>query len=293
MNTGIKVVLHVMAGDGPNDMMYGNDGGLKEKLQELSGLNFKFVSFCNQFLEGRTLDNFLTECKDAHVVIVDAWNHPTDDSYGSPAWENAYRSMANIVIQVKRMNPLATIFADLMEGTRKVAVHEYAEPIRNWTDEKIISAIMEYDFHDDRPTVLVFDDTQKHLKAAREQLSDICNLVITDQYERAEQLLQFRSFDCVLLDLLVPPSPRTLGPEGQKHLGTEMPLTPILAFLALSQGVKKVGILTDANHHNHPASAALDIFRDPFMLGDAKVIMSNAPTRDGLKCWDKLFADLS
>lgn len=67
-------------------------------------------------------------------------------------------------------------------------------------------------------------------------------------------------FDVVLTDLLVLPSAQQQGPEGSRLLRTQMPLGAIIALLALAGGVKKVAVVTDTNHHNHPASAAFDCF---------------------------------
>jgi CheY-like chemotaxis protein len=68
-------------------------------------------------------------------------------------------------------------------------------------------------------------------------------------------------FDVVLTDLLVPASRQAQGPDGSQFVGQEMPLGAVIALLALSAGVTKVAVVTDMNHHNHPASAAFDCFR--------------------------------
>jgi len=67
-------------------------------------------------------------------------------------------------------------------------------------------------------------------------------------------------FDVVLTDLLVPASRQAQGDVGRALVGKEMPLGTIIALLALVAGVKKVAVVTDMNHHNHPASAAFDCF---------------------------------
>lgn len=65
-------------------------------------------------------------------------------------------------------------------------------------------------------------------------------------------------FDIVLTDLLVPASRQAQGGEGMKFVGQEMPLGTTIALYALCAGVKKVAVVTDMNHHHHPASAAFD-----------------------------------
>ena len=70
------------------------------------------------------------------------------------------------------------------------------------------------------------------------------------------------NFDVVLTDLLVPASRQAQGPDGMGMVGQEMPLGATIALLAIAVGVKKVAVVTDMNHHNHPASAAFDCFRE-------------------------------
>lgn len=65
-------------------------------------------------------------------------------------------------------------------------------------------------------------------------------------------------FDAVLLDLLMPASKMTMGPEGMKFVGQEMPTGFALALKAVLAGAKFVAVVTDTNHHDHPASAMLD-----------------------------------
>ncbi len=99
--------------------------------------------------------------------------------------------------------------------------------------------------------------------------------------ELEEQFTTRNNFDAVLTDLLVPASRQAQGDEGQRLVGQEMPLGSIIALLAISNGVKRVAVVTDMNHHNHPASAALDCFEPngPETLaggvGEVKVLCTN------------------
>ena len=70
----------------------------------------------------------------------------------------------------------------------------------------------------------------------------------------------YPDFDIVLTDLLVPASQQAMGEDGLKFVGQEMPLGTTIALLALCSGVKKVAVVTDINHHDHPGSAAFDRF---------------------------------
>lgn len=86
------------------------------------------------------------------------------------------------------------------------------------------------------------------------------------------------NFDVVLLDLLMPASRQAQGDVGAPFVGKEMPLGTFLILLALNAGVKNIGMVTDKNHHNHPASAALDpINRKVIMVGETKIFATNYP----------------
>jgi len=81
-------------------------------------------------------------------------------------------------------------------------------------------------------------------------------------------------FDVVLTDLMVPASGQAQGQEGDRFVGQEMPLGTTIALLALVAGVKKVAVVTDMNHHSHPASAAFDCFGSMDKAG-ANIICTN------------------
>lgn len=271
----MKVVLHVMAGNGPDDHYYGVGGSVHRDLEKMTGLKIDLVSFSGVYLHGADLDRFVEECRDATAVITDTWTHPNDSNYGSREWNSAHENMTYAVRRVRGVNPLAPIFAELMEGLYKVDVHKVATPFASWCDlAAFASAIKQSQPKEGQPWVLVFDDAEQHRQAALEQLADV-NLVVADTYDRAEELILAVRFDYVLLDLLVPASAKTMGNTGLQYVGQQMPLTPILAFLALSRGVKKVAVLTDAGHHDHPASAALDVLGQTMALGDSKVLLTN------------------
>lgn len=116
--------------------------------------------------------------------------------------------------------------------------------------------------------ILVFDDSQVHRDAAISQLAGH-ELVVVETYDQAEQFLSkeirgmpnsdFQEFDVVMTDLMVPPSNRSLSPSARMDFeGKELPLGIFIAIRALSVGVKKVAVITDASHHDHPGSAIFD-----------------------------------
>ncbi len=76
-----------------------------------------------------------------------------------------------------------------------------------------------------------------------------------------KELEKQANFDVVMTDLMVPASKRQQGPRGERFVGQEMPLGTTIALLALSVGVKNVAVVTDMNHHDHPAAAMFDCFK--------------------------------
>jgi hypothetical protein len=143
--------------------------------------------------------------------------------------------------------------------------------------------------------ILVVDDSLRHLEAARQSLADH-ELTLVDSYTAAQILLQKGApFDAVLSDLMMPAEPQTLGPEGLKFLGHQIPIGFVVALLAARVGVKRIAVVTDANHHNHPMSAALDWIgsaywdgkeRPTFKVNGAAVLIAHAKLLpDGGKDW--------
>jgi CheY-like chemotaxis protein len=82
-------------------------------------------------------------------------------------------------------------------------------------------------------------------------------------------------FNVVLTDLLVPASNQAMGGEGARLVGQEMPLGTTIALLSLTAGVKNVAVVTDMNHHHHPASAAFDCFKTDNRAPDINLLCTN------------------
>jgi hypothetical protein len=127
-------------------------------------------------------------------------------------------------------------------------------------------------------SILVIEDTLKHQQAARLQLAEH-DVTIAGGYAEGNKLIWENEgkWDVVLLDLMLPASMCGAGGSGEKMEGQEMPIGTILAFLALKNGCKNVAIVTDLNHHKHPASAAFDWFggKKRFQVGDANIFFTN------------------
>lgn len=108
--------------------------------------------------------------------------------------------------------------------------------------------------------ILVIDDNDANLAAAKAQLGIKHSVTVANSYEEGQQLLwKKHQFDVVLVDLLMPGK---LGAcrRSEESYGKEMPIGIFLALLAAKHGAQYVGVLTDSDHHAHPASACFDAF---------------------------------
>lgn len=162
--------------------------------------------------------------------------------------------------------------------------------------------------------ILVIDDSQIHLQAARQTLVGH-ELTLCATHDKAlEHLLPKRDeeklnallakcpetaperapavekayadsllpyWDAVLCDLLMPAGNNAQGREGYQYVGQEMPVGWALALRAAKAGAKFVAVVTDMNHHDHPASAMLDGL-GTLRLDGAKALMTNMPQRVGI-----------
>jgi len=151
--------------------------------------------------------------------------------------------------------------------------------------------------------ILVIDDEKNHRRSA-EMLLKGHNLLVVGSYDEAAGFLTSKidygfanilqkdkglsyaeaiekattrpNFDVVLTDLMMPASRSAQGPEGLAFVGKQMPVGTFLILLALAAGVKNIGMVTDMNHHNHPASAALDpIGGSVITVGETKIFATN------------------
>ena len=124
--------------------------------------------------------------------------------------------------------------------------------------------------------ILVFDDSKTEQFGATAQLKQHETTVVST-YDEAEKKLLEENWDMFMTDLMVPASAKQLV-RGDKQIGKEAPLGIFLLVLALKQGVKKVALITDMNHHKHPASAALDPLVDTPFSVNGTVLISNNPS---------------
>lgn len=152
--------------------------------------------------------------------------------------------------------------------------------------------------------ILVIDDTQKHLDSAVKTLEGH-DVTLCSSYDEALKLLEEKAvdtrlpyWDAVLCDLLMPAGKDAMGAKGDQYIGQEMPVGWSLALVAARRGARYVGVLSDTNHHDHPASAMLDRLDDEhwephiFNIDGASVLMTNwveyADNEKRDKHWGKL-----
>lgn len=156
--------------------------------------------------------------------------------------------------------------------------------------------------------ILVIDDSANHQKSAQQVLGTLHDLTVVGSHDEALELLETKLdeakyktlcaqykeqgvkdyyrraadesrlpyWDAVLCDLLMPAGRNAQGGDGLKYVGQEMPVGWSLAITAALRGAKYVAVVTDMNHHHHPASAMLDSMnRAVFVLHGAKALFTN------------------
>lgn len=118
--------------------------------------------------------------------------------------------------------------------------------------------------------VLVIDDNSLHQQSARQTLKEH-ELLVATSYEEGFQLLtpffdgyvakgeKGMVFDAVLSDLLMPAPGTMLSPDAKReHEDKEQPLGWALVLRAVLNGARFAAVVSQTNHHDHPAAFALD-----------------------------------
>jgi hypothetical protein len=135
----VKVVLYCQSCHGnDSDGVYGENRMIHHELQKKAGCDIEYRAFGGH-LKADNLESFLNEARTANVVLLDAWTHAENFKSCQEAWTE----MAMIARRIQGLNPEAVIFAELMEGCKKVAVHRVAgvDAFADWSDEAVIEAI--------------------------------------------------------------------------------------------------------------------------------------------------------
>jgi len=109
-----------------------------------------------------------------------------------------------------------------------------------------------------------------------------------DAYQKARDESQLPYWDVVLSDLLMPAGKAAQGGPGLQYVGVEMPVGWSLAITAAISGAKYVAVVTDMDHHHHPASAMLDSMnRNIFDINGAKALFTNYVSMVGIEGTEK------
>lgn len=97
--------------------------------------------------------------------------------------------------------------------------------------------------------------------------------------ELAESACNRPDFDVVLTDLFLPASGEAQGQVGRSLVGQSMPIGTFIVLYAMKAGVKKIALVTNMNHHNHPASAAVDCLNGrPIAFEGVRILATNQPS---------------
>lgn len=149
--------------------------------------------------------------------------------------------------------------------------------------------------------ILVFEDTEKHIEAAKEQLKDHDLTIVSSwkefigypdhtydyhgalNYEFIEEPEKFLEhlgrFDVALLDVNVPGILDINNSEPEAAIG------PIALIKALEAGVPYIALITDKDHHDDAVSNSFDLWLryrgEPFMIGSSKLLLTS-----DLICWN-------
>lgn len=134
--------------------------------------------------------------------------------------------------------------------------------------------------------ILVIDDNQAHLDAAKEQLGNDHELTLASSFDEAETILNHGdhwyqdgppNFDVVLTDMMLPASKNGVSKEVEHP---EQPYGLVFLLNAIRRGVKMIGLVTDGSHHTSPIHWALD------MIGyDCKSDKKNVRILGNTKFW--------
>ncbi len=168
-----------------------------------------------------------------------------------------------------------------------------------------LHVIKAWDLDDRGKRILVIDDSPRHRQSAIEELGSENDIVVLGSYVEGVVLLsRSEGVDVVLCDLLMPAESKTLGSEGFAFIGHEIAVGLTFALKAAQVGIPHIAVVTDANHHKHPMSAALDWIggaywnaatgkRSRFQIGASRAIFAHAPLLEsGAKDWATVLAAL-
>ena len=138
--------------------------------------------------------------------------------------------------------------------------------------------------------ILVVDDNQKNLEAAKNQLTG-CELTTCATFTEAKAAIINGNFHVVMTDVMMPGEKNGQGPQSAHYVGSLVPIGLVVALLALKQDVPHIYIVSDTNHHDHPVAWALDS-----IVGGKRIKAAcgyACPKIDGAKNWAAVLSGAS
>jgi len=138
--------------------------------------------------------------------------------------------------------------------------------------------------------VLLLEDKAQNIESLKIAITNACPdadiTIMTEiganfyEYTGADEVVKLASYDAVITDVNMPGYTDCDGMIMS-------PIGPIIALKALQAGVKRIAVLTDANHHEaNPVSKAADLFRygreggGDCIVGNVKFIYDNMRKTD-------------
>lgn len=115
--------------------------------------------------------------------------------------------------------------------------------------------------------ILVVDDTPKHQHSAVVLLPKY-DLTVATSYDEAMEFLKTERYDIVLTDMEMPMSMKL----SSHILGKLIPYGLLIEKEAVIRGVKRVGVVTNLNHHTDPFAAAFDHFSSHVYTENSTVV---------------------
>ena len=246
--------------------------------------------------EVQSVLNFISENSNADIILLDK-TFGDNQQFGIQVLEEVYTDIP-VLMFTDEVNQKVTeqcLFKGAVGFLQKypcLSVEEFKNEVEKFCCEDTKKG-------EKKMKVLVVDDKMANLMAAHKQLTNCAELTAVGTYDDGQELLikEKHDFEVVMVDLLMPASEQKQGLDGKKFVGQEMPIGIFLALLAAKNGAKYVAVFTDSGHHDHPASACLDVFNHqgpynpiPFKVDEAQFFLCNNPAwvkKDG-KDWKAL-----
>ncbi len=151
--------------------------------------------------------------------------------------------------------------------------------------------------------ILVIDDNQGNLEAAKKQLANH-ELILCSSFEEARELLaSSNDYDVVMTDLFLPKCLDGMRSEIADQFAEEQPYGLVFALTAVKKGIKRIAVVSNATHHTHPINWALDLVGSGSIWGEnampeilpggVKFLYSNCLIFEDEKAWDNSWNEIS